>query len=56
MKKPLKIAQKIMGFCDMISDDNIGSFAASAAYFFYTVIFSAGNAAYVAAAVHQSYP
>ena len=34
MKKPLKIAQKIMGFCDMISADNIGSFAASAAYFF----------------------
>ena len=34
MKKPLKIAQKIKGFCDMISDDNIGSFAASAAYFF----------------------
>ncbi|MBP0976679.1 MAG: YihY/virulence factor BrkB family protein [Oscillospiraceae bacterium] len=34
MKKPLKIAQKIMGFCDMMSADNIGSFAASAAYFF----------------------
>ena len=34
MKKPLRIAQKIKGFCDMISDDNIGSFAASAAYFF----------------------
>ena len=34
MKKPLRIAQKVKGFCDMMSDDNIGSFAASAAYFF----------------------